>query len=483
MIIANIMGTSTTNVGMQKKGLEPFPLAKNSGISYNARAICLTQGDIMHRILFLLLGLPLLLTACDSGNKSAPAKPAPQLLTEALQPIVMELPSEALPVWRDALPQKGTLVLLSIHPFLQPIEVERADEVKGLVAAGKREDFWQRGSFYRANPALVPTETVSASLLGGLFKEIVWIFPASAGADQLSLDTFRKQLLEAKFLTDEEAGKLTLANGTFSGIVRGVPFRAAHPTALPKIDGHFALHIDLSYFRGLYQGEVKTPIYDVLHSTCLAIKAANWRPRVVTLSYSTIEGTISHDVRFLLSNLAELLRDPKLLEQMPASWAKRGEALYSVNFFLDQKVREMYQQNATDHPQDAAAQYDYYKSLFEQKKIDEALGQLDKAAALDPGYGAVYLELAQIAETDRNLPIAVDLLRKGGSFFADNPFIDFYRAQFLLQLGRIDQARPLIERLEKLPWSKRYHPQMAEGVKQMADYARNPQPPTTPKKG
>lgn len=437
----------------------------------------------MHRLLFLLLCLPLLLTACDSGSKTVPAKPAAQVLAEPLQPVSMELPSEALPAWRDALPQKGTLVLMSIHPFLQPIESERSDGIKKAVATGTRDIFWKRGSFYRADPLLVPTETVSAALVGGLFKEVVWIFPNSVEAEQLSLETFRKQLRDARFVTEEEAGKLTLANGVFTGTVRGVPFRAAHPKVLLKIDGAFVLHIDLSYFRGLYQGEVKTPVYDVLHSTCLAIKAANWRPQVVTLSYSTIEGTISHDVRFLLSNLAELLRDPKLLKQMPASWAKRGEALYAVNFFLDQKVREMYQQNATDHPQDAAAQYDYYKSLFEQKKIDEALRQLDKATVLDPGYGAVYLELAQIAETDRNLPIAVDLLSKGGSFFADNPFIDFYRAQFLLQLGRIDEARPLVERLEKLPWSKRYHPQMAEEVKKMADYARNQQPPTTPKKG
>lgn len=436
----------------------------------------------MHRFLLLLLCFSNLLAACDSGKQTVPVKPGPQVLTEPLQPVVMELPIEAVPAWRDALPQKGTLVLMSIHPFLQPIEVERADAVKRLVVSGTRVDFWKRGSFYRADPLLVPTEAVSAALLGGLFKEVVWVFPNSVEPEQLSLETFSKQLVEAKFLTGEESGKLSLANGAFTGTVRGVPFRAVHPKTLPRIDGPFALHVDLGYFRGLYQGEVKTPIYDVLYAACQALKATRWRPQVVTLSYSTIEGTISHDVRFLLSNFADILRDPKLLEQMPASWAKRGEAMYSANFFLDQKVREMYQQNAADNPKDAAAQYDYYKSLFEQKKIDEALKQLDKAAVLDPGYAAAYLELAQIAETDKNLPVAEKLLAKGGNYFDVNPFVDFYRAQFLLQMGRIDEAKPLLDRLERLTWSQRYHPQMPAGAKQMADYARNPQAPAASKK-
>lgn len=431
----------------------------------------------MRRLSVVLSLIVLLLSGCQDAGKpviSTP-KPSPLLLNEPIAPTIMELPSEAVPVWRDALPQPGTLVLMSVHPFLQPIEAERATEVTALVRSGDRETFRQRGSFYRADPVLVPTETVSAALLGGLFKEVVWVFPVSTPVEQLSLDTFRKQLTEAKFLTDEEAAKLTLNAGVFAGTVRGVPFRAVHPQAPLKIAGPFAVHIDLGYFRGLYQGEVKTPLYDVLHESCQGLKAANWRPRVVTLSYSTIEGQNSHDVRFLLTNLAEILRNPKLLEQMPASWAKRGEALYAVNFFLDGKVREMYQQNAVANPKDAAAQYDYYRSLFEQKKVTEALAQLDKAVALDPGYAAAYLELAQIAEKDGNLAVAAELLGKGGRVFPENPFIDLYRARFLLQIGRVDEAKPLIARLQQLTWSKRLHSQIPEAIIQMSDYVENPE--------
>lgn len=431
----------------------------------------------MRRLSVVLSLIVLLFCGCQNIEKPAPPvpKPEPLLLSEPAAPIVMELPSEAIPVWREALPQPGTLVLMSIHPFLQPIEAERAAEVAALVRSGDRETFRQRGSFYRADPALVPTETVSGALLGGLFKEVIWIFPVSTPVEQLSLETFRKQLTEAKFLTDEEAAKLTLDAGVFTGTVRGVPFRAVHPQTLPKLDGPFALHIDLGYFRGLYQGEVKTPLYDVLHESCQGLKTAGWRPQVVTLSYSTIEGQNSHDVRFLLTNLAEILRNHKLLDEMPASWAKRGEALYAVNFFLDSKVREMYQQNAADNPKDAAAQYDYYRSLFEQKKVTEALTQLDKAVALDSGYAAAYLELAQIAEKDGNLAVAAELLGKGGRVFPENPFIDLYRARFLLQIGQVDEAKPLISRLQQLTWSKRLHGQIPEAIIQMSDYVKNPQ--------
>lgn len=431
----------------------------------------------MRRLSVVLSLIVLLFCGCQNIEKPAPPvpKPEPLLLSEPAAPIVMELPSEAIPVWREALPQPGTLVLMSIHPFLQPIEAERATDVAALVRAGSREIFRQRGSFYRADPALVPTETVSAALLGGLFKEVLWVFPVSTPVEQLSLEAFRKQLTGAKFLTDEEAAKLTLNAGIFAGTVRGVPFRAVHPRALPKLDGPFVVHIDLGYFRGLYQGEVKTPLYDVLHESCQGLKTAGWRPLVVTLSYSTIEGQNSHDVRFLLTNLVEILRNPKLLDEMPASWAKRGEALYAINFFLDSKVREMYQQNAADNPKDAAAQYDYYRSLFEQKKVTEALTQLDKAVALDSGYAAAYLELAQIAEKDGNLAVAAELLGKGGRVFPENPFIDLYRARFLLQIGQVDEAKPLISRLQQLTWSKRLHGQIPEAIIQMSDYVKNPQ--------
>jgi tetratricopeptide (TPR) repeat protein len=198
---------------------------------------------------------------------------------------------------------------------------------------------------------------------------------------------------------------------------------------------------------------------------------------LTTLSYSTFEGTFSLDVRFLITNFADMLRDPTLLDgTMPQNWALRSEALYAVNFFLEGKVQEYYEQAANEFPNDAASQYDLYRHMFfEQRKIDEALAVLDKAVALDRGYAAAYLELAQIADQDGNLAAALELLTKAAPIVPENPMVNLYRAQFLIRNGQKDQALPLIDELEKLTWSKHYHPDVPKLLKDMRNAEISPE--------
>jgi tetratricopeptide (TPR) repeat protein len=383
---------------------------------------------------------------------------------------VLELPSEALPYWRDAAAgNKPALVLFSIHPLLQPIEDTLKGDATRLMSNGSIDDFHQHGSMYRAEPLILPTQTLSAAIDADMFSEILWVFPSTATPDQMQHDLFRKQVTDAGFLTEEEGNALNLDDGVYHGTVRGVPFRAVHPDVLPEISKPMILHIDLGYFKGLYQGEVKTRIYDILFNTALALNETAWQPLLTTLSYSTFEGTFSLDVRFLISNFADLLRDPGLLDgTMPQNWALRSEALYSVNFFLEGKVQEYYEQAAREYPQDAAAQYDLYKHLFfEQRNLDEALKLLDKAVQLDRGYAAAYLELALIADTDNNLNAALELLSKAAPLVPENPMVNLYRAQFLIQSGRKEEALPLIENLQTLNWSQHYHPDVPQLLEQM----------------
>ncbi len=340
------------------------------------------------------------------------------------------------------------------------------------MAIGSTAEYRQGDSLYRAEPLILPTQTVTAAINAGWFSEIVWVFPSTASPEQMQTDLFRKQVTQAGFLSEAEAEQLHLDGGIYAGTVRGLPFRAAHPAALPKIDKPMILHVDLGYFKGLYQGEVKTRVYDVLHDTALALHETDWSPELVTLSYSTMEGTFPLDVRFLITNFAEMLRDPTLLDgTMPQNWALRSEALYAVNFFLEGKTQEYYEQAAREYPQDAAAQYDLYRHLFfEQRKIDEALAVLDKTVTLDRGYAAAYLELAQIADTDGNLAAALELLTKAAPVVPENPMVNLYRAQFLIQSGRKDEAMPLIRDLQKLTWSTHYHEGVPELLDQMANF-------------
>lgn len=411
----------------------------------------------------------------ETQGSAVPGKVA--LFDKPIEPVVLELPSEALPYWRDAATgSKPALVLFSIHPLLQPIDNELKDDVSELMSNGSIRDFVLHGSLYRADPLILPTQTLSAAIDAKMFSEIIWVFPSTATPDQMQYDLFRKQVTDAGFLTESEGDALNLDGGIYSGTVRGVPFRAVHPAVLPEIDKPMILHVDLGYFKGLYQGEVKTRIYDLLLNTALALNETGWQPILTTLSYSTFEGTFSLDVRFMITNFADLLRDPTLLDgTMPQNWALRSEALYAVNFFLEGKVQEYYEQAAREYPEDAAAQYDLYKHLFfEQRKIDEGLKALDKTVALDRGYAAAYLELAQIANNDNNFGAALELLTKAAPVVPENPMINLYRAQFLIQSGRKDEALPLIDQLETLPWSQHYHPDVPQLLEQMRSVEFNP---------
>lgn len=418
--------------------------------------------------------------------KASPLTGDIALFDEPIEPVVLELPTEAIPHWRDAAAgSKPALVLFSIHPLLQPIEDNLKNDVAKLVSDGTANDLLLHGSMYRSEPLVLPTQTLSAAIDADLFSEIIWVFPSTAEPAQMQFDLFRKQVTEAGFLTEAEGDALNLSGGIYTGDVRGVPFRAVHPTVLPEINKPMILHVDLGYFKGLYQGEVKTRIYDLLHNTALALNETGWKPLLTTLSYSTFEGTFSLDVRFLITNFAEMLRDPTLLDgSMPQNWALRSEALYSVNFFLESKVQEYYEQAAKEYPDDAATQYDLYRHMFfEQRKVDEALTVLDKAVELDRGYAAAYLELAQIADKDGNLVAALDLLTKAAPVVPENPMINLYRAQFLIRSGEKEQALPLIKGLQALTWSKHYH----EGVPALLEEMKNAEvsippegePPTT----
>jgi hypothetical protein len=406
----------------------------------------------------------------EAKPQTAPLSGKVALFDEPIEPVVLELPTEAIPHWRDAAAgSKPALVLFSIHPLLQPIDESLQGDVANLLGSGSASDFLGHGSMYRSEPVVLPTQTLSAAIDADLFSEIIWVFPSTAEPAQMQFDLFRKQVTEAGFLTEAEGDALNLSGGIYTGTVRGVPFRAAHPTVLPEMNKPIILHIDLGYFKGLYQGEVKTRIYDLLHNTALALNETDWQPMLTTLSYSTFEGTFSLDVRFLITNFAEMLHDPTLLDgTMPQNWALRSEALYAVNFFLEGKVQEYYEQAANEFPDDAASQYDLYRHMFfEQRKTEEALAVLDKAVALDRGYAAAYLELAQLADKDGNLAAALELLTKAAPVVPENPMVNLYRAQFLIRSGQKDQALPLIDELEKLTWSKHYHPDVPKLLEEM----------------
>lgn len=442
------------------------------------------------RILCLVI-ISLLFTACQKQEEQPPAPtPAAQLQPAeptaaeqgVFQPRRVELASSALPIWREAQESKPALVLMSFDPFLKPVPAELKQRAIDLVAQGSADDFARHGSYFRADPVILPNQTLSAAIDAGLFSKIYWIFPAKNTPEQLDVVTFREQMTEAGFFSAEEAAALTLKDAAFSGVLRGLPFQAVHYLAFPEVNEPLVLHIDLSFFRGLYDNEIKTPLYDLIHQAASTLTQSGWKPLVTTLSYSTLEGEIALETRFVLSNLADILANPSLLaaEAMPPAWGLRAEGLYAADMFTESKKLELFHKAAVLAPDDPTALYDLFQAHFMAKEIDQALATLDRAVALDPGYAATYLALADMALTDNNPSVTFDLLNKAKPFFPYNPFVDLQRADLLLQKGDRNGAIELLETLKSAEWSSFYRSEMPGEIDDMLEAAKNP--PTTDEK-
>lgn len=444
----------------------------------------------MKRIL-LLISLAVCLAGCQKHEEQPPqtiqALPtktahAPaavkQLLSEPIEATRVELPSEAPPYWRGAAgDSRPALILLSMHPFLLPLAEEQRAEVTQLIASAPADDFIKRGSYYRTDPALLSTQAVSAALEAGLFSELVWVFPSTTPPEQMVLDTFRQQMVETGFLTEAESAGLQLDGGSFFGIMRGIPFRATPSTALPQLEKPAVLHLDLSYFKGLYKSEIKTPLYPLLLQVAKQIQSLKLMVHGVTLSFSTLERQMALETRFLVNRFAEILADPTLLDKkLPLNWSLHSEALYTINFFMESKVTELYQQAIKEAPLDPAILYGMALRQQRNKDLAASLKLIDLAALQDPGYALEYVVLAERAAEAKDFNNATMLLEKTQPYFPFDPFITLQLAGYHLEAQRFAEARDQLAALKNLNWSQKVHGNMPKVIDEMLAESEKPHP-------
>jgi hypothetical protein len=439
-------------------------------------------------IRYLLLSCCLLLLCgCENQakpgntkeNRSSVATPAGfptrKLLREPLEAQRFELPSEALQIWRRYQTIKPALVLYSIHPFLQPLEPRQRREVAALLTKGKTEDFYRRGTIARSNPALSPLQTLSAALAAGYFSEVIWFFPTRADLADFSPENFRQEMAKAGFIDPSEAPDLhLLEEGIIGGILRGVPLRIFHPlAALPKLARPALIHLDLGYFQGLYQNEVSTPVYTLLHETALSLRDANYRALDISLSYSTEGGNFALATRFLIDALAQLLHQPELLDgELPEPWRFRSEALYARAMYQESEAQKLVAAAAAKYPEDPSLLYDNLQLLLQNGQEEEGFRLLDRIVQLDPGYAEEYLALAETGVDKGWLDKSLQLIDKALACYPDNPFIRLYKIDVLRQAGRTSETLPVITALQDLNWSKVFFPEMGQRLNEMAAATR-----------
>lgn len=406
-------------------------------------------------LLFTLICLAILLPGVCAASNQAGEAPLKKLFVDRIQPQLVELPGEAIPYWRDGSKgSKPALLLFSGDPFLSKLTDEERQDVAQLVAKGRADDFVSRGSLLRANPAFSSNKAVSAALDNGLFSKINWVFPSTTAPEQLDLEAFRRQLVGSGVLTEAESHELTLDNGVFSGNLRGIPFKAIHAKALQPTGEPVIMHLDLSYFKGLYKSEIKTPLYPLLLQTAKHLKSLNIEVAGTTLSYSTAEGELPLETRFLVNRFAALLENPELLNTTrPPSWELHSEALYTINFFLESKVDQLYEQAIQASPTDPAVLYGLAMRRMRNKDLNTVIALIDRAVQQDSGYALEYLNLAEKATAGQDLENAVMLLKKGRHAFPQNPFIMIQLASIYQTMHRTEDARKLLKKLKQLPWS------------------------------
>ncbi len=440
------------------------------------------------RYLYVMLLILLLLPGCqkqeEAGMSPEPtvkvtpvAATAPavrnSLFKVALPAEGFELPTQALHSWRQHSGQKPQLVLFSLHPFLQPVPSACADQAKRLTLEGSESDLYTRGSYYRPDPAILSKQTVSAAINAELFSAITWVFPSPQPIESMNLEDFRQQAVEAGFFSAEEAATMTIADLQLTGSVRGTPITVVHPTQLPEIKSPLILHIDLSYFKGLFRDGVKTPVYDLLHDTAVGLRQTGWEPLETTLSYSTEEGELSLDTRFLIEDLKALIRDPAVLDgDMPALWQLRADAMASRIIAQNASALEYYQQANQLAPEQASSHFDLYRLNNRIGNMSQALEHLQQAVKLDKAYGLAYFEQLQPALQNGNLAEADRYHTKIIATAPQNPFFLLQYIELLLSQNRIAEALNHLEMLEQEKWSLHYHPQVPgalQKLKQMAE--------------
>lgn len=370
----------------------------------------------------------------------------------------VEVASDAIPLWRAYRGIKPTFVMLTDHPFLQPIPEAQAKEVDNLVQKGSPEDFVRTGRFSGPNPTLLLQHAVSAALRNHFFSEIIWILPARTEVKTLDLDDFRKLASDAGILNAAELESLTLNDNVIEGEIRGVPLKVATPHSLPKLEGPVILHMDLTFFPAIYKTEISTPIYQLVQETLTAVRNTNWQLAAATLSFSTGRELVDLRLRFLGYQLAEIFQNPDLLDQaLPESWLKRGNIFYLENFFQPEKMLEIAQNLEKVHPEDPGIKFELYHIHRLLRADVQAEQFLDQAVNLDRAYAEEYLIRAYQELENAQLNKAIDLFEKAARVFPDNHLIPLQMAIIHLELGQKKTALPLIRDLRNQTWSPVFH--------------------------
>lgn len=399
----------------------------------------------------------------QSPKPALPLNAVP-FLSQPLPTTIIEATNEALPIWRSFARHRPALIIAANTPAMFSAPAELRTEVDKLLKNADDAELVYRSGTVSADPLLLPVMSLGVALDAGWFSQVLWIFPTKQLPEQLNLATFQQQLVAAQIASPEEAASFTLNLGSFSGIIRGIPFTAAPAEALPPLEQSALLHIDADYFKPLYSGEIKTPLYPLMIGLLDKIKAQGWKVAAVTVALSNQQfDGLPLQTRFLGKDLATVLKNPRIFnEAFPRQWELRSNALYLENFMQKEEIRKIYLEMEKKDPADPAVKFGLYNISRQLNKSGEALDYLKEAVQIDPVYAQEYLALSELAMQKSRPEKAAEMIQLARIAQPDNPFILTHLVRTLLNTGQQEGAKALKQDLAALNWSKIYYPEQEE---------------------
>lgn len=398
--------------------------------------------------------------ATQTTEPAVPLSAAP-LFSQPLAATIIEATNEALPVWRSFAKNRPALIMAANNPAMLALPAELRTEIAALLDNADDQELIRRSSPNNSDPLLLSAMSLSAALDAGWFSQVIWVFPSKQGPEMLELKTFQQQLTASGIATPDEAAGFTLNQGSFSGSIRGIPFIAAHAAALPSLEKSALLHIDTDYFKPLYSGEIKTPIYALMADFLEKIKAAGWKVATATVALSNQQfDGLPLQTRFLGKDIAAVLQNPDMLKNsFPVQWDRRGNALYLENFMQKEEIQRLYLEMEKIDPRDPDVKFGLYNITRQRNQPEHALIYLKAAVQIDPAYALEYLSLAQLA-SEKNLPQkTVEMLQLAHAALPENPFIFTQTVHTLLANNQPEEAKAMKAKLAALKWSKFYYPE------------------------
>ncbi|RMF42781.1 MAG: hypothetical protein D6751_11585 [Deltaproteobacteria bacterium] len=381
--------------------------------------------------------------------------------------LACEFPNEIIPAIRKQ-KKPPLLILFSADPFLQPVPAELRLRAADLVASGTREDIQRFGNLDLPDPVLLPQKTVRALLENGLIQGADWILPIPIEVPFLTVDQVRSNLERDELATREETGTLRQTGAGVAMTIAARPFRFNRIDRLaPPPDQSLWVHIDLSYIAALYRNEIKTPIFPLVGKMIRTLAPLRSRIKGFSVSFSTERGDVPLTLRFVGPVLKRTFADPTVLEKVPFQWVQVSRVFYYQEFHQIGEIDKLVNKLLQASPDRAVNHYLKYRLETMRHDPDRALAALREAIRLDRGYAVELFPLADREARNGNLAAAIPLLAEALAARHEHDVHRINLAELNLQFRDPAKARSILEPLSKLPWSKVYHPQTPDLIKQL----------------